>query len=154
MAIEIERKFLVADESWKQHAGKGKLYRQGYLAKEKMTVRVRTAGDKGFLTIKSRGNGISRDEFEYEIPFGDALQLLGTCADVIVKTRHLVQHEGHTWEVDVFSGENEGLVVAEIELKREDETFALPAWAGEEVTHDKRYSNASLCTRPWTTWER
>ncbi len=154
MAIEIERKFLVADESWKQHTDKGKLYRQGYLAKEKMTVRVRTAGDKGFLTIKSRGNGISRDEFEYEIPFGDALQLLGTCDDVIVKTRHLVQHEGHTWEVDVFSGENEGLVVAEIELKREDETFALPAWAGEEVTHDKRYSNASLCARPWTTWER
>ncbi len=119
-----------------------------------MTVRVRTAGDKGFLTLKTRGNGISRDEFEYEIPLEDAKQLLAMCPDLVRKTRHLVHHHDHTWEVDVFGGENEGLVVAEIELDSEDELFVLPAWAGEEVTHDKRYSNASLCAKPWKTWGR
>ncbi|TND08626.1 MAG: adenylate cyclase [Bacteroidetes bacterium] len=155
MGIEIERKFLVKDESWKQALSEpGKPYRQGYmLSDNRRTVRVRTAGDKGFITIKGKGKGLRRPEFEYEIPLEDAKELLALCDEtIIVKKRHLVQHEAHTWEVDVFEGDNAGLIVAEIELSHEDETFAVPDWAGEEVTFDGRYSNASLSRRPWSKW--
>lgn len=156
MPIEIERKFLLKNDSWKNHLSEaGKPYRQGYLLSDgKRTVRVRTAGDKGFITIKGKGNGLARPEFEYEIPLADANELLALCdPSIISKTRYLVQHAAHTWEIDVFDGDNAGLIVAEIELGSEDESFELPAWIGEEVTHDGRYSNAKLSRTPWKDWK-
>lgn len=154
MAEEIERKFLVRNDDWKKAAGEGKAYRQGYLLSDsRRTVRVRTAGSKGFITIKGKGNGLRRPEFEYGIPYEDACELLLLCEPgIIEKKRYLVPAGKHTWEIDVFEGENEGLLVAEIELAHEDEEFEKPSWAGEEVTFDGRYSNASLSRMPWRKW--
>ncbi len=140
MAKEIERKFLLRSEAWRASAGPGTPYRQGYLSTDKArTVRVRLAGEHGYLTVKGITVGASRDEFEYEIPAADARAMLDTlCERSIEKTRYRIAHEGHTWEVDAFAGANAGLVVAEIELASEDEAFARPAWLGEEVTADPR----------------
>lgn len=155
MATETERKFLIRNDSWRSAAGEGKNYRQGYLARGNSTVRVRTAGMHGFITVKGKGNGISRPEFEYEIPFSDAEEMFVLCTgSIISKKRFIVMHENHCWEIDVFEGENEGLLVAEIELTDENETFAIPEWAGEEVSTDGRYSNASLSQFPWKDWPR
>jgi adenylate cyclase len=153
MALEIERKFLVKNNDWQKAARSAVEMRQGYLAKDACTVRVRIAGESGFLTLKTKGNGITRDEFEYGIPVSDAEQLLGLCKNIITKTRSLVPLGDHTWEIDVFTGENEGLIIAEIELKEENESFQKPEWLGEEVTQDKRYSNSNLSTKPWTSWK-
>lgn len=145
MAVEIERKFIVGDSSIL--AGRvGFRIRQGYLAKEGMTVRVRTFGEAAFLTLKGPTSGISRDEYEYPIPVDDALQLLDRYCGlrVIHKTRYLVPHAAHTVEVDVFSGKLRGLIMAEIELSSEDERVELPTWLGREVTHDPRFGNFSL----------
>ena len=132
----------------------GVAYRQGYLSRDPdRTVRIRLAGDHAFLTIKGRSRGASRAEFEYEIPAGDAELLLGLCAGpVIEKTRHRIDHVGHTWEIDVFHGANEGLVVAEVEIASPDTPVELPAWAGDEVTSDPRYFNANLVANPYSTW--
>lgn len=155
MATEIERKFLVKNESWRNEAGEGKNYRQGYLSRGNATVRVRVAGTTGYLTIKGKTSGISRPEFEYEIPLADAEEMLNLCSSSIIsKKRYIVLHENHRWEMDVFEGENEGLVIAEIELKSEDEHFAVPSWLGTEVSSDYRYSNASLSEMPWKKWPR
>jgi adenylate cyclase len=156
MAKEIEHKFLVASEAWRAAARPGTRYVQGYLSAEPgRTVRVRVAGDRGYLTVKGRAAGpagASRDEFEYEVPLDDARQMLAMCGALVSKTRYVVPHEGHDWEVDVFDEANAGLVVAEIELRAEGERFALPPWAGADVTSDGRYSNASLSAKPYSSW--
>ena len=154
MGMEIERKFLVREHSFLSDLS-GTAYVQGYLSHQVQgTIRVRRAGDKGFLTIKSPVQGMTRHEFEYEIPLADATQILELfCDRLIEKTRYLVPFEGKTWEVDVFSGANEGLVMAEVELEDEDEDVALPDWAGMEVTYDKRYFNSWLISNPWPEWK-
>jgi adenylate cyclase len=154
MGKEIERKFLVKDDSWRRKAT-GTHYRQGYLASQpERSVRVRIAGAQGLLTIKGPSVGAGRDEFEYKIPLADATYLLNHLCEqpLIEKTRYEVPFNGHTWEVDVFDGENRGLVLAEIELSKEDEQFMLPPWIGGEVTHDSRYFNASLTKKPFSSW--
>lgn len=152
MAIEIERKFLVVDDSWR--SALAVYFCQGYLnrAKER-TVRVRVAGEIGYLTIKGVSQGASRAEFEYEIPLADAKQLLALCdGPVIEKYRRKIEFEGMIWEVDEFLGANQGLVVAEIELETEDQVFALPAWVGAEVTGDERYYNSNLARHSFSQW--
>ena len=152
MGVEIERKFLVLGSSWRQ--GSGTLFSQGYLNRDKdRTVRVRIAGEKAFLTIKGRTEGASRAEFEYEIPFLDGQELLLLCErPLIEKVRRVIIHEQSTWEVDEFLGDNTGLVVAEIELQSEGQSFVRPEWLGEEVTHDPRYFNSNLSKKPYKSW--
>nr|WP_315466389.1 CYTH domain-containing protein [uncultured Rhodoferax sp.] len=152
MAVEIERKFLVVGDAWRNDSGV--LYRQGYLNRDKArTVRVRIAGEAAFLTIKGPSTGATRAEFEYPVPLNDAQALLALCdGPLIEKTRYLVPHAGHCWEVDEFAGDNAGLVVAELELASEDEVFEAPAWLGAEVTQDVRYFNSHLATHPFCAW--
>jgi adenylate cyclase len=153
MGREIEHKFLVDTSLWRPE-GPGVAFRQGYLSADKeRVVRVRTAGPKAYLTIKGPGH-ISRAEFEYEIPVADANFMLDRLClpGVIDKTRYRQKVGAHTWEIDVFHGQNDGLVVAEVELEREDEAFARPAWASREVSGDPRYFNAALSQTPFKTW--
>jgi CYTH domain-containing protein len=155
MGIEIERKFLLANDGWRG-LGTPILMRQGYLAADPVrTVRVRIEGERAVLTIKGKSSGASRGEWEYEIPVADAAELLdGLCEQPLVeKVRHRIDHAGHTWEVDEFHGLNAGLVVAEIELAAEDEAFEKPDWIGQEVTGDKRYYNSSLIRTPYSHWK-
>lgn len=154
MGIEIERKFLVTGEGWRQPPQRQRRISQGYLSRDPArTVRVRLAGERGFLTVRGATQGATRAEFEYEIPLDDARALLALCdSPVIDKLRHLCEHAGMTWEVDEFLGANAGLVVAEIELASEGQAFARPAWLGEEVTADARYVNAQLAVRPFNSW--
>ena len=155
MGMEIERKFLLVNDDWRQSGIKGLHLSQGYLNEEGNTVRVRTADDKGYLTIKSKTKGISRMEFEYEIPLDDAMQLLTLShTPVVEKYRYRIPFEGHLWEVDEFCGDNSGLVVAEVELKSEEEPYVKPAWIGEEVSADKRYRNTNLAKHPYKEWEK
>ncbi len=155
MAVEIERKFLVKNDSFKEKAESKKLYRQGYIEGALLaTVRVRIIEDKGFLTVKSRAVNFSRNEYEYEIPLADAEEMLQKlCGDKVEKYRYTVMHKGKLWEVDEMLSENQGLVVAELELKSETETFALPEWVAEEVTDDYRYRNSYLAEHPFTSWQ-
>lgn len=153
MGVEIERKFLVEGEAWK--AGiQPDLYRQGYLSSGSgVTVRVRQAADRAFLTIKGPSREMVRPEFEYEIPVADAEPLLELClGNLIEKYRYRIQHQGHLWEVDEFLGDNAGLVVAEIELSDVAEHFARPEWIGREVTGDPRYFNSNLVQFPYCQW--
>lgn len=157
MALEIERKFLVKNDEWKKSSDTGTKLIQGYIASENATIRIRVAGEKSFLTIKGRStaNGVSRNEFEYAIPLQDAEKMLDELCEkpYIEKTRYIVVAEdSHKWELDVFEGANHGLVIAEIELENEDEGFALPDWAGEEVSSRPKYRNSSLAKRPFSTW--
>ncbi len=154
MATEIERKYLVRDDSWREPGEPGVAIRQGYLSLEEgCTVRVRVTADEAFLTIKGAISGVSRREYEVAIPVPDAEELLALCAGrVVVKTRHRRWHGGFCWEIDEFAGENAGLIVAEIELPAEGQAFSLPAWAGEEVSHAPRYANASLALTPFRVW--
>lgn len=153
MAKEIERKFLVSGE-FRQDSPESYRIMQGYICSDPdRTVRVRVRGDKGFLTIKGRssGDGLSRYEWEKEIPVSEAVELMALCGSgVIDKTRYLVPFGSHTYEVDVFHGANEGLVLAEIELAEEQETFEKPSWLGEEVTGDPRYYNSMLSLHPFS----
>ena len=154
MGQEIERKFLVKTDSWRGQ-DQGKRYRQGYLSTVKeRTVRVRTAGEKGFLTIKGVTVGASRPEYEYEIPASDANQILDQLCQqpLIEKTRYRISYAGLVWEVDEFEGENRGLITAEVELKDENQVVSFPVWVGREVTADPRYFNANLVAKPFTTW--
>jgi CYTH domain-containing protein len=154
MGLEIERKFLVIGTAWQTLAA-GALTRQGYLSSAaERTVRVRIAGDQGFLTVKGKSHGLSRAEFEYAIPVEDAAAMLdGLCEKPLIeKTRYRVPFGAHTWEVDEFHGANAGLVVAEVELASADDEPALPPWVGREVSLDPRYFNANLVKRPFTTW--
>ena len=150
MGIEIERKFLI-DTDKLPPLPHGYTIKQGYiLTADHTTVRVRIRNQDAFLTIKGKSTGASRLEFEYPIPLHDAHDMLeALCQSAVVeKTRYLVEHEGHTWEVDVFEGSNKGLVVAEVELDCEEETFALPSWVTKEVTDDIRYFNSNLIDNP------
>lgn len=154
MATEIERKFLVKGDEWRK-LGKGTVYRQGYLSTVKeRVVRVRTIDDKGYLTIKGITTGATRLEFEYEIPVEDANQMLDELCErpLIEKTRYVVEYGGLTWEIDEFAGENQGLILAEVELSSEDQQIELPDWIGEEVTGDPRYFNSNLIKHPFTRW--
>jgi len=158
MIIETERKFLVTNDSWKKRIAGSEKMIQGYLAIENATVRIRIAGDRAFMTIKghSSNNGISRKEFEYPVPPGDAgIMLEELCfKPLIEKIRYRVQEkDSHEWVVDVFSGANEGLVLAEIELGSEEETFIIPDWAGEEVSQRPEYRNSSLSANPYSLWK-
>jgi|WetSurMetagenome_2_1015567.scaffolds.fasta_scaffold149299_2 adenylate cyclase len=151
MPKEIERKFLVDKPLWEALAKpEGIPVRQGYLSTSpQCNIRVRVYGDKGFITIKGKASGISREEFEYEIPKADAEEILRTFTPPqTAKVRYLIPYRSHTWEVDVFIEENEGLIVAEIELGSEEESFVRPDWTGREVTEDPRYLNSNLAKNP------
>lgn len=152
MATEIERKFLVTGDAWRQPNPVP--FSQGYLNRDpERTVRVRLAGGQAFITIKGLTKGVSRLEFEYPIPVADAEQLLLLCqGPIIKKARHIVVDSGTTWEVDEFFGENAGLVVAEVELDNEHQSFRRPSWLGQEVTEDPRYFNSNLTSNPFSTW--
>ena len=154
MAKEIERKFLVKKELWRPK-DEGVAIAQGYLAADAArAVRVRLAGERACLTVKGPTKGIERLEFEYEIPPQDARAMLALCERPwIEKRRYRERYGAHIWEIDCFSGENEGLIVAEIELARADEAFEAPPWLGEEVSEDSRYLNASLMRLPFSRWQ-
>jgi adenylate cyclase len=154
MSIEIERKFLVRLDRWRPSGG-GTHFIQGYLSSTKeRVVRVRIEGDVARLTIKGITTGMTRAEFEYQIPVADARVLLYELCErpLIDKHRHLEVWGTHTWEVDVFHGDNEGLLVAEVELKAEDDVLELPSWVGQEVTGDPRYFNSNLLAHPFSRW--
>ncbi len=155
MAKEIERKFLVHPRKWSD-LGEGLVIRQGYLsASKKGSVRVRTYGDRAYVTIKGATSGISRNEYEYEIPLADANEIMGSLCEhpPIEKTRYRIVFKGHTWEVDEFAGANRGLTVAEVELKEPREQVELPDWIDREVSGDPRYFNSNLSNKPFTTWK-
>jgi CYTH domain-containing protein len=154
MGQEIERKFLVRKELWKNQPKNGQVYRQGYLNSVKeRTVRVRIANNKGYLTVKGLTRGATRLEFEYEIPVEDAQKLLDLCEKPLIeKTRYKIEQGDFVWEVDEFFGENEGLILAEIELESEEQSFSKPDWLAEEVTDDPRYFNANLVQHPYSKW--
>jgi len=153
MALEIERKFLVKEGAWRNE--KGTTYRQGYLnsAKER-TVRVRIIDTKGYLTVKGISRGAVRVEYEYEIPGAEAEAMLNDLCEkpLIEKMRYKIEFKGLVWEVDEFFGENQDLIVAEVELESEDQTFVKPEWVGEEVTGDPKYFNANLIHYPYSRW--
>lgn len=155
MGTEIERKFRVRNDSWRPKA-RGTKCRQGYLNSDReRTVRVRTINDKGFLTVKGMTRGCTRTEYEYEIPLTDADALLNELCEkpLIVKTRYKIEYGRLIWEVDEFSDENQGLIVAEVELETEMQAFDKPTWIGEEVTGDPRYYNSNLVRYPYSKWE-
>ncbi len=155
MATEIERKFLLKDDSWYENADNGVPFRQGYLlGSEHASVRVRIEGESANINIKSATLGIHRQEYEYPIPLADAEELLDSLCEQpqIEKTRYHVKYGEHLWEVDVFEGDNAGLVVAEVELSDENEPFEMPPWAGQEVSHDTRYYNVCLVKHPYCEW--
>ena len=161
MGIEIERKFLVTDERWRDGVLKSVRMAQGYIndmaalreARQNASVRVRIAGDAAFLNLKSREPGHTRQEFDYPIPVADAEALLALCVGGrIDKVRHYVEVEGHTFEVDEFRGENAGLVVAELELASAGQAYPRPDWLGQEVTEELRYYNLALAERPYSRW--
>lgn len=155
MAKEIERKFLVINDDWRKDVTKSIHYIQGYFSTNKScSIRVRVSGQAASLNIKSATLGITRTEYEYPIPVHDAKEMLENLCNkpLLEKTRHHVQHHNHLWEIDIFSGDNEGLVVAEIELKSADERFSMPDWAGAEVSDDPRYYNVCLISHPYKNW--
>lgn len=154
MGIETERKFLVSGDEWRS-LGDPIAYYQGYLTRGNgVTVRIRIAGDKGFLTVKGPVHGISRSEFEYEVPVDDARGMMSLCTDpVIEKHRTRIHHSSHVWEVDEFAGDNRGLIIAEVELSSPTEEMVLPPWVGTEVTGDPRYYNSNLAARPYSGWQ-
>lgn len=163
MSIEIERKFLVTGDGWRAAAHRVIPMAQGYIndqaamdsGAQKASVRVRIQDQEAFLNLKSRELGHTRQEFEYPLPLDDARALLTLCVGGLIdKRRHLVQHQGHLWEVDEFLGDNAGLVVAEIELESADEAFAKPDWIGAEVTDDARYYNLALASHPFRHWSQ
>ena len=156
MPVEIERKFLVKGDSWRNPAS-GLFYRQGYISlSPERIVRVRTIGNKGFLTIKGVTKGFSRAEYEYEIPLHDANEMLDQLCErpLIEKNRYKIEYKGLVWEVDDFLGDNQGLILAEVELIDENQEVALPGWIGKEVTGDPRYYNASLVKCPFNKWPK
>ncbi len=155
MASEIERKFLVKRESWPAPAAGGVRYRQGYLSTDpERTVRVRIAGGNAFITVKGLTRGIERHEFEYSVPLSDAAVMLDELCvrPLIEKVRYRIEFAGRVWEVDEFSGENEGLLLAEVELSTADAQVELPPWAGLEVSADPRYFNSNLAQNPYSRW--
>lgn len=155
MAIEIERKFLVVNDDWRAQVSHAIPMRHGYLTElgARASVRVRVEGEVGKLNVKAAVVGMARAEYEYEIPAAEAEEMLATlCSGLILKTRHYVERDGLTWEIDVFEGANAGLVVAEIELDSVDQQFPYPSWIGREVTAERRYYNQALAKHPYAEW--
>ncbi len=155
MPQEIERKFLVASDGWREGADQGRLFRQAYLAATgRLSIRVRIEdGARALLTLKTAKVGFSRGEFEYAVPLEDAEALARLCMGIeLRKTRFCTPYGGRIWEIDIYDGENSGLVIAEVELESETETVDLPPWVGREVTHERRYYAANLATRPYHSW--
>ena len=155
MAVEIERKFLVVNDSWKAKVESESSLKQGYLSADKtLSIRVRIARGRAHLTIKGATAGISRSEYEYEIPQQDAREMIDNLVtgSVIDKTRYKVRCGDHLWDLDLFHGDNQGLIMAEVELASESESFQMPDWAGEEVSDDPRYYNANLISHPFCDW--
>jgi adenylate cyclase len=155
MPVEIERKFLVTGDGWRAQVARSERFRQGYLATTgSCSIRVRVGGASGWIGVKGRVVGMSRAEYEYEIPPAEANEILDTMCDggSVEKHRHWIEIGGREWEVDEFLGANAGLVVAELEIESEQAEFARPPWLGREVTDDVRYYNASLAQRPWSSW--
>jgi adenylate cyclase len=155
MAIEIEHKFLLANDAWRSLVQKSVKYRQGYLSSQPTSsIRIRIADNQAWLNIKSATVGTQRLEFEYEIPLTDAEEIIAVLCGkpLIEKTRHFVPYEGNLWEIDEFKGDNQGLIVAEIELSEANKIFNKPKWLGEEVTHDLRYYNNNLAVNPYKNW--
>jgi len=155
MGIEIERKFLVAHAKWaKIDKPEGIPYKQGYILADKgRTVRIRISDKQAILNLKSKNSQVSRNEYEYEIPLDDGREILRLFAkNGTEKVRYIMPFAGKDWEVDVFMGDNEGLIVAEIELESEDQLFEKPDWVTDEVTYDGRYTNASLAIHPFKDW--
>ncbi|MGB1217100.1 MAG: CYTH domain-containing protein [Saprospiraceae bacterium] len=154
MAQEIERKFLLKNSNWRKEVEKSYTIQQGYLSTDKKrTVRIRIKDTKGIITIKGETQGMSRLEFEYEIPLTDGNELIGLChSPIIKKTRHIITHENLIWEIDVFEGKNQGLILAEVELESEEQKIILPTWIGQEVTDDVRYYNSNLVAFPFSEW--
>ncbi|WP_445360305.1 CYTH domain-containing protein [Microbulbifer sp. EKSA005] len=156
MAKEIERKFLVDKKAIASFTG-GKRIKQAYISTEsKAVVRVRVIGDHAYLTLKGESKGITRTEFEYPIPFEDADEMIAELCDgpIIDKTRFIVEHEKHTWEIDIFHGDNDGLIIAEVEMQSESESVELPEWIDKEVTGDPRYYNSNLLYFPFKDWDK
>ena len=153
---EIERKYLTADESWRGEVVRSLRIAQGYLCSRRVTARVRICDDKGVLTFKSKSHygGLSRFEWEREVPLGVVERLLARCEGVVDKVRHIVEYEGHTFEVDEFKGDNEGLIVAEVELSSADEAVVLPPWIGDEVTGERCFYNSFLIKHPFKSWTK
>lgn len=153
MALEIEKKFLLTGDGWRDQVERSLAMRQAYLGGDGVSVRVRFEGDQARLNIKQLQIGASRDEFEYTIPLVDARRLMELAnGGGTEKTRHFVRHAGMLWEIDEFLGDNEGLIVAEIELEHQDQPFEKPSWVGEEVTGDERYYNVYLAQHPYRQW--
>ena len=155
MGIEIERKFLLNNSDWRNEAGEPVRFRQGYLVgSDKSSVRVRIEGDKAYINIKSATLGIQRQEYQYSIPIDEAEEILNTLCGkpLIEKNRYYIKKNKHTWEIDEFFGDNQGLIVAEIELDHEDELFEKPGWLGEDVSDDTRYYNVCLVKHPYKDW--
>jgi adenylate cyclase len=155
MGTEIERKYLLVNDNWRKSADEGIYMVQGYMgSNEKSSIRIRIHGDTANLNIKSKTIGIQRSEFDYPIPVDEAKEILESLCDrpFVEKTRFHVMFKGHEWEIDVFAGDNDGLVVAELELSSVDEDFALPDWLGDDVSDDPRYYNVCLVTHPYKDW--
>ncbi|CCB65731.1 CYTH domain-containing protein [Hyphomicrobium sp. B1] len=157
MALEIERKFLIHDASWREAVTGSERILQGYFARTPLLrARIRIYGDKGYITLKSEPGMLVRHEYEYEIPKADAVEMIKqfSVEPIISKMRYDVPYGGVVWSVDVFEGANKGLVLAEAELKSPDQALALPQWAGREVTNDRRYGNSNLARYPFITWDK
>jgi adenylate cyclase len=155
MAIEIEHKFLLSNNNWREQIARSVKYRQGYLSSQATSsIRIRIIDDHAWLNIKSATIGTHRHEYEYEIPLHDANEIINMLCrkPIIEKTRHFVTHDGNTWEIDEFDGDNRGLIIAEIELSEIGKPFSKPHWLGEEVTHDLRYYNNNLAIHPYSEW--
>ncbi len=155
MAVEIEKKYLVINDLWKKVNPRAHRCKQGYImADPSCSIRVRLTDERAFLAIKKQKKGLARWEFEYEIPMSDAEEMLNNLctSPLIEKARYLVPFAGHIWEIDVFAGQNKGLVVAEVELQQENEIIQIPAWLGPEVTNDPRYLNINLVKHPFSSW--
>jgi adenylate cyclase len=155
MAVEIEHKFLLANDGWRQHVSHSVKYRQGYLSSQATSsIRVRISNDHAWLNIKTATIGTRRHEYEYEIPMADADEILNNLCrkPLIEKTRHFVTAGSHVWEIDEFEGDNQGLIVAEIELDETQQSFAKPAWLGKEVTDNLRYYNNNLAIHSYSEW--
>ena len=156
MGGEIERKFLLKNANWRKGPNESTKIRQGYLSSNiDRTIRVRTMGKIGIITIKGRTTNMTRKEYEYEIPFDDATELFELCEQPLIeKTRYKIVYNSKVWEVDEFEGVNQGLILAEIELNSEDEEIEIPEWIGKEVTLDPRYYNSNLAKHPYSKWNK
>ncbi|PIE46324.1 MAG: adenylate cyclase [Gammaproteobacteria bacterium] len=158
MSVEIERKYLIKNNKWKKHVREDQHITQGYIKTADATVRIRCYKDDrtAEIAVKGKRNGISRLEFEYEIPYADAREMQDKLCQkrLIEKTRHLIEYQGMLWELDEFHGDNEGLFVAEIELTDENQAFELPDWVGKDVSYDSKYRNSQLCAKPYKEWKK